>query len=100
MKLRKSAVLFVVMALIAFTATSFAQTTKLKRIGLYTFVEIKGQVPTPEVMKGLFERYSAEIKTGFDLAGNGELFEPFMDQMKTAEWIDQIARHGQGRAER
>jgi hypothetical protein len=88
MKLRKSVVLFVVMALVAFTAISFAQTTKLKRIGLYTFVEIKGQVPTPEVMKGLFDRYSADIKTGFEMAGSGELYAPFMDQMKTDQWID------------
>ena len=88
MKLRKSIVLFVVMALVVLTAMSFAQTTKLKRIGLYTFAEIKGQVPTPEVMKGLFERYSADIKTGFDMAGNSELYEPFMDQLKTADWSD------------
>jgi hypothetical protein len=88
MKLRKSAVLFVVMALVAFTAMSYAQTTKLKRIGLYTFAEIKGQVPTPEVMKSLFDRYAADIKTGFDLAGSSEFYEPFMEQMKTAEWKD------------
>ncbi len=88
MKLRKSAVLFVVMTLVVFAAMSFAQTTKLKRIGLYTFVQVKGQVPTAEVMKGLFERYSADIKTGFDMAGNPELYEPFMEQMKTDVWID------------
>jgi DNA-binding transcriptional regulator of glucitol operon len=46
MKMRKSAVLFVVMALILFTAMSFAQTTKLKRVGLYTFCTIKGQAST------------------------------------------------------
>jgi len=88
MRMRKSIVLFVVMALVAFTAISYAQTTKLKRIGLYTFTEVKGQVPTPEVMKGLFDRYAADIKTGFDLAGNPELYEPFMEQMRTAEWKD------------
>jgi hypothetical protein len=88
MKMRKSTVLFVVLALVALTAMSYAQTTKLKRIGLYTFAEIKGQIPTPEVMKGLFERYAADIKTGFDMAGNPELYEPFMEQMKTAEWTD------------
>lgn len=88
MKLRKSIVLFVVMTLVVLTAISFAQTTKLKRIGLYTFVEVKGQVPTPEVMKGLFDRYSADIKTGFDMAGNPELYEPFIDQIKTADWSD------------
>jgi len=88
MKMRKSAVIFIVMALVAFTMMSYAQTTKLKRIGLYTFVEIKGQVPTAEVMKGLFERYAADVKIGFDMAGNSELYEPFMEQMKTAEWTD------------
>ena len=88
MKLRKSAVLFVVMALVAFTAMSFAQTTKLKRIGLYTFGTIKGQEPTPATMKGLFEAHAEEVRTGFELAGNGDLYEPFMEQMKTAEWMD------------
>jgi hypothetical protein len=88
MRLRKSAIIFVVMALVAFTAMSFAQTTKLKRIGLYTFAEIKGQIPTPEVMKTLFDRYAADIKTGFDIAGSTELYEPFMEQMKTVEWAD------------
>jgi len=88
MKLRKSAVLFVVMALVVFTAMSFAQTTKLKRVGLYTFCTVKGQAPTPAMMKGLFEARAADIKTGFDLAGNSELYAPFMEQMKTAEWTD------------
>lgn len=88
MKLRKSFVLFVVMALVVLTAMSFAQTTKLKRVGLYTFCTVKGQAPTPATMKGLFEIRAADIKTGFDLAGNSELYQPFMDQMKTAEWTD------------
>jgi hypothetical protein len=39
-------------------------------------------------MKGLFDAHAAEIKTGFELAGSGELYEPFMEQMKTAEWKD------------
>jgi hypothetical protein len=88
MRLRKSAVLFVVMTLVAFTAISFAQTTKLKRIGLYTFGTIKGQEVTPATMKGLFESHAADVKAGFELAGNPELYEPFMEQMKTAEWTD------------
>ncbi len=88
MKLRKSVVLFVVMTLVVFTAMSIAQTTKLKRVGLYTFCTIKGQEPTPATMKGLFDANSADIKTGFELAGNPELYQPFMDQMKTADWVD------------
>jgi hypothetical protein len=88
MRTRKLVVLFAVMALVVLTAISFAQTTKLKRIGLYTFVEVKGQVPTPDVMKTLFERYADDIKTGFEMAGNAELYEPFMDQLKEAEFLD------------
>lgn len=88
MKLRKFAVLFIVMALVAFTAMSFAQTTKLKRVGVYTFLTVKGHEPTQATMKGLFDAHAADIKTGFDLAGNPELYEPFMEQMKTADWTD------------
>ena len=88
MKLRKSAILFVVMALVALTAVSYGQTTKLKRIGLYTFGTIKGQEPTPATMKGLFEAHAADVQAGFELAGNPELYQPFMEQMKTAEWVD------------
>lgn len=88
MKWRKSIVLFLVMALAVLTTMSFAQTTKLKRIGLYSFHTVKGQEPTPAMMKGLFEAHAADIKAGFDLAGNPELYGPFMEQMKTAEWVD------------
>jgi len=84
---RNRLVLYLTIVLLVFlTATSFAETKKLKRIGLYTFVEVKGQVPTPEVMKMLFERYAEDIKTGFEEAGYGELYQPFMDQLKTAEF--------------
>jgi hypothetical protein len=88
MRSRKSIVIFVVLALVALTAISYAQTTKLKRIGLYTFCTVKGQEPTPAMMKGLFDANSADIKAGFDLAGASELYGPFMEQMKTAEWQD------------
>lgn len=88
--LKKRAILVcLVVVLIFMTAwPSFAQTKKLRNIGLYTFVKVRGQVPTPEVMKMLFERYSADIKTGFDLAGYPEVYQPFMNQLKTAEFTD------------
>lgn len=69
-------------------APGFAQTKKLKNIGLYTFVKVRGAVPTAEVMKTLFEKYAADIKTGFDLAGCPEVYEPFMEQLKSAEFKD------------
>lgn len=88
MKHRKFALIFVAMTLVVCTAMSLAQTTKLRRVGVYTFAMVKGQEPTPAVLKGLFDAHAAEIRTGFEMAGNAELYEPFMEQMKTAEWLD------------
>jgi hypothetical protein len=83
MKSKKFTVL-VIGILILFTLTSFAETKKLKEIGRYTLVRIKGEVPTSEVMKILVDKYAGDIKYGFDLAGYGDVFLPFLDQIKTA----------------
>ncbi len=88
MKNRKIVLFLVVSVLVLLTAVSFAQTKKLKRIGLYTFVRVQGEVPTPEAMKMLFDRYADDIKSGFDMAGYPELYAPFMEQLKTAEFED------------
>lgn len=72
--------------LILFTLSTIAETTKLRQIGRYTFVRIKGEVPTEEVMKTLIERYTGDIKYGFDLAGYGDLFIPFIEQVKTSSF--------------
>ncbi len=86
---KKGIILFLVVAcLVLLTATSFAQTKKLKRIGLYTFVENKGQVPTAEVMKALCVQYKDDVKKGFELAGYPELFEPFEQQFPDAKLTD------------
>ena len=67
---------------ILFSLNSFAETKKLKEIGRYTLVRIRGDVPTQEVMKTLMEKYAGDIKYGFDLAGYGDLYLPFLDQIK------------------
>jgi hypothetical protein len=82
----KRLIFFVVGFLIVFSLSSFAETTKLKSIGHYSFARIRGQVPTQEVMKMLVDRYAADIKYGFDLAGAGDLYLPFMDQLKSASF--------------
>jgi len=79
----KKLIFFVVGFLIVCSLSTFAETTKLKRIGQYTFVRIRGEVPTQDVMKRLVERYAEDIKTGFDLAGAGDLYLPFMAQLKS-----------------
>jgi hypothetical protein len=83
MKNKKLAI-FIALSLVVLTATTFAETKKLKSIGQYTLVRIRGNVPTQEVMKRLVDRYAGDIKTGFDLAGASDLYLPFMDQLKSA----------------
>ncbi|MCX7974876.1 MAG: PKD domain-containing protein [Candidatus Aminicenantes bacterium] len=83
---RKVIFCFVIMGLLLVANISFAQTKKLTSIGRYTFVRIRGVVPTQEVMKRLVELYAGDIKYGFDLAGFGELYLPFMEQLKTSKF--------------
>lgn len=82
----KKLVIFVALLLVVMTASAFAQTKKLKSIGHYTLVRIRGNVPTQDVMKRLVDRYSGDIKQGFDLANAGDLYLPFMDQLKASKF--------------
>ncbi len=82
----KKIVFLVIGILILFTISSYAETKKLKQIGRYTLVRIKGSVPTTEVMKILIDKYAGDIKYGFDLAGCGDLYFPFIEQIKTASF--------------
>lgn len=70
--------------LLVFSLNSLAETKKLEEIGRYTLVRIKGEVPTSEVMKILVDKYAGDIKYSFDMAGYGDLYLPFMDQLKAS----------------
>jgi hypothetical protein len=82
----KRAACFVIIACLLISNFAFAQTKKLTSIGRYTFVRIRGVIPTQEVMKRLVDLYAGDIKYGFDLAGYGDLYLPFMEQLKTAQF--------------
>jgi len=86
MKRKKIAVLVAVILVLVFALQASAQVKKIKDIGQYTFARVRGKIPTPEVMKMLVERYAADIKTGFEKAGYGDLYQPFIDQLKTAQF--------------
>ncbi len=77
---------FIVLFIAIFALSSYAETKKLRSIGQYTLVRIRGNVPTQEVMKMLVDRYSADIKYGFDLAGASDLYLPFIEQLKSANF--------------
>ncbi len=81
--------------LILFTLMTFAETTKLKQIGRYTFVRIKGEVPTSEVMKTLIDKYTGDIKYGFTLAGYEDLYLPFLDQIRNESFEEKQIEVGE-----
>jgi PKD repeat protein len=85
----KSMVFLLVGFFIIFSLSSYAETEetkKLKRVGVFTLVRIKGEIPVPEVMKTILDKYSEDIKYGLDLAGYGELYLPFIEQIETASF--------------
>ena len=84
----KKIILFAICIIILSSVSSFAATTKLRQIGRYTFVRIKGQVPTSEVMRTLLERYTGDVKYGFDKAGYGDLYLPFIEQIRTETFTE------------
>jgi len=90
----KKIVFLLIGTLILFSLSSFAETKKLKQIGRYTFVRIKGEVPTAEVMKILLDKYTGDIKYGFDLVGYGDLFLPFLEQIKKASFKEKLLPPG------
>lgn len=88
--MRSKKIVFLMIGIfILFFLSSYAETEeakKLKRVGVFTFVRIKGEIPVPEVMKTILEKYSGDIKYGLDLAGYGELYLPFIEQIESASF--------------
>lgn len=85
----KSIVFLLIGIFILFSLSTYAETEetkKLKRVGVFTLVRIKGEIPVPEVMKTILDKYSGDIKYGFDLAGYGELYLPFIEQIEAASF--------------
>ncbi|MBM3296648.1 MAG: hypothetical protein FJY83_03505 [Candidatus Aminicenantes bacterium] len=66
----------------------FAETKKIDTMGKYTFARVRGSVPTEGVMKMLVDKYAADIKTGFEMAGHSDLYEPFMAQIAAVAFTD------------
>jgi hypothetical protein len=63
-----------------------AETKKLRRIGRYPLVRFESEAPTAELVKIYLLRYARDIKYGFELTGYGDLYLPFIEQMKTASF--------------
>jgi hypothetical protein len=65
---------------------TMAETKKLREIGRYKFANIEEVVPPAEAMKLLVDKYADDIRSGFNMAGYGEIYTPFMDVVKQANF--------------
>jgi hypothetical protein len=74
--------------LLIFSVASFAATHRLTRIGVNTFAQIRGKVPTAQVMKAIAQNYAGDIKIGLDKVGQGDMYIPFIDQLRAAVFVD------------
>ena len=83
-------ILFVAVLLVVCSAVSLAETKKLTRIGINTFAQVRGNIPTAQVMKTIAEKYAADIKYGFDQVGMGNLYLPFLDQLNAGAVTDKL----------
>jgi hypothetical protein len=70
------------------SVAAFAATHKLTRIGVSTFAQIRGSVPTAQVMKTIAQNYAGDIKIGLDKVGQGDIYFAFIEQLKTATFVD------------
>ena len=75
-------------SLLIVSAVSFGATHKLTRIGVNTFAQIRGNVPTAQVMKTIAQNYAGDIKLGLDKVGQGDVYLAFLDQLKAAVFVD------------
>ncbi len=84
----KKLICLVGVLLIFAALTASAETHKLRRIGVNTFAQVKGKIPTAEVMKTIAEKYAGDIKYGFDQVSMGEVYLPFLEQLRTATFTE------------
>lgn len=67
---------------------TLAETKKLREIGRYKFANIEDVVPPADAMKLLVDKYADDIQSGFNMAGYGDLYEPFMDEVKKSAFVE------------
>ncbi|MCP5108430.1 MAG: hypothetical protein GY950_33900 [bacterium] len=89
----KKTVVLIVALLMVFSMMNFAKTQNLRRVGVVPLM--KGGVEGPDDLKPLIEKYSEEIKIGFDKAGASFLYSDFMDQVKSAAIREDVIPKGE-----
>ena len=78
--------LIVIGLMILTSLNIFGETKKLRDIGRYRFIPIKAGASSAETMKIVLEKYADDIEHGFDLAGQPDLYSPFIDRIRQSAY--------------
>jgi len=89
----KKTIVLIVALLMVLSTLSFARTQNLRRVGVVPLM--KGGVQVPDDLKPLIEKYSEEIKAGFEKAGAAFLYEDFMEQVKSVTIKEDVIPKGE-----
>lgn len=84
----KKMITCLIAVLFACSVVTSAETHKLKRIGVNTFAQVKGDIPTAEVMKTIADKYAGDIKFGLDQVGMGTTYLAFLEQLRAAKFTE------------
>ena len=90
----KKWIIFIVGAFFLFTLGAQAETKKLRDIGRYKLVNIQKDMQPEEIMQTLLDQFSADIQSGFNMAGHGNLSLPFIDQVKQSAYKEKVLAVG------
>jgi hypothetical protein len=81
---KKSVCCILVSVLLLFSLQAYSETKKLREVGQFRFMD--ADKPAEELMASMMSQYAEDINVGFALAGYGELFTPFMEQVRQANY--------------
>jgi|GEM_PF-262624 len=84
----KKWILVLVGLVILTSLNTYGETRKLREIGRFPFIPITAGTSAPEIMKIMAENYTDDIRRGFELAGQPNLYLPFMDRVRQSAFSE------------
>lgn len=78
---------FVIVFVLLLSLNGLAQTKKLREVGRFRLMD--ANMAPDALVTAVTEKYAQDIKIGFTLAGYPELYDPFVEQVKQAAFVEQ-----------
>lgn len=86
--INKKTTIFIIGVFILFCMSVQAETKKLREIGRYRLVDIQADMTTEEIFQSMVDRFSSDIRNGFELAGYSGLSGPFIEKVKQSDYTE------------